>query len=148
MSDERIDVRKLKINQLNRIVQRFQSESTLNEGLFVYVPSASIQGAFGGIRDKKSWGRSTPKSWMKAGPAWVKSGGNVWRPGEELIDFGGIFSPQIAIELARNNVRILMGSVEENRWRIAVPTEKLEAVRNLLREAREIDYIKPVSLDQ
>ena len=132
---------------LKKVVDSFRSNKILDEGVFIYVPPVTVPGVFGGFRNKDdSWGRSTPKSWMKAGPAWIKSGGSVWKPEEELLDFGGIVTPDLLMELARNNVRIILGSVEESRWRIAVPRENLNQVRSILKDAKEVDFIKSVSM--
>jgi len=128
------------------MIESIEEIPRLEQGIFVYIPPVSVPGVFGGIRKGDSWARSTPISWMKAGPPWVKSGGSIWRPHEELFDFGGELSPRLAIELAKINARIIMGSVEEGRWRIAVPKENLENAMSLLREAREVDYIKHVEI--
>ncbi len=63
---------------------------------------------------------------MKAGPAWVKSGGEVWRPDELPFDAGGTLTPELLSLIAKKQGRIVLGSAEERRWRLAVPKNVLE----------------------
>jgi hypothetical protein len=117
--------------------------SSIREGMFVYVPST--EGMFGGIRDSSgSWGRSTPKSWMQAGPPWIQSGGQTWLHDEEMIEFGGQLSKELVIQLVQKNARIIDGSIETRRWRIAVPKAKTGEIRKLLVD-NKIDFVQRVT---
>ncbi len=96
------------------------------KNIFFVVPPVPRPGVFGGVRGDDTWGQSN-KSWLEAGPPWVQSGGDIWRRDEKLLDFGGKLTPQLAMDLSKMEVRIIKGSVEDNRWRIAVPEGNFHA---------------------
>ncbi len=118
--------------------------SQLSNDMFVFRPQAT-GGVFGGIRNKDSWGRSTPKSWMKAGPPWIKSGGDNWHPDEIILDIGGELSSDMTMRIAKLNGRIILGSAEEKRWRLAFPSEAADACRKMLLDS-DIEFLSPVKV--
>jgi hypothetical protein len=107
-----------------------------NEGVFVYVPIA--EGIFRGrVEDPNFWTHDIF-------PGWVQSEGEIWLEDEEMIDFGGVLTKELIIQLGHKDVRIIHGSIETRRWRIALPKAHVNEVKKLLLK-NKVDFIQKVT---
>jgi hypothetical protein len=113
------------------------------EGLLVYVPG--VGRPYGRAGEDEPWGQSIDNFWMELPPGWVQSGGDIWRPDEELVQFGGLLGKDLMLRLAEVDARIIKGSVQDRRWVIAVPRDRLEETRELLihHEAEFVGTVSP-----
>jgi hypothetical protein len=116
----------------------------LSKGVIVVSPQTGL--VFGPSGAGTSWGRSTPISWAQAGPPWVNSAeiDKPWDEWDKLFDFGGQLTTNLLAELQQIGARIILGSAEESRWRIAVHQDKVKEVKRILRE-NQARFIKPVA---
>lgn len=85
--------------------------------------------------------------WIKFTTPWVKSGGGLFRKDECIIDFTGLLSLELSIELAEQGVNIIKGSNADKTWRILVPNKMIKEVEEILQKSN-VDSYYPLAIEE